>query len=101
MSYSSVLSCTDYRASIARTPTKRELWKSNAHIELLHPEGAALEFVKRIFNVSDLSELENAELTKRFTPFATFFFGLETYKKEMFDTLTLPVSYRSLIFCYC
>ena len=100
MSYPSVLLYTDYRASIAGTPTKRKEWHGNAHLDPLYPEGDQLEFVERTLGVSSLADLENAPLMKQYLPFAEFLFGLENFESRMFSTLTFPVSCRSVIFCH-
>ena len=89
---------TDYRASVAKTPSKRKEWFENAHLDLLHPEGDHLEFVKRTFGISSLEDLNNALLMKQYLPFAEFLFELENYRSGLFSTLTIPVPCHSIIF---
>lgn len=70
-------------------------------MDYLEPEGARLEFVKRMFGISTLADLGNTQLMERYLPLAKFLFMLENYQSENFESLTLPVFCCSLIFGHC
>ena len=89
---------TDYRGSVAKSPSKRDEWFENAHLDVLHPEGDQLEFVKRLFGISELEEMKRASLMKKYLPFAEFLFALRNFESGTFSTLKPPVSRRSVIF---
>ena len=67
-------------------------------MDILQPQEDNLEFAKSIFGVSTLKVLGSAQFMKQCTPFAKFLFGLVNFESEDFNSLTVPVTCRSLIF---